>query len=150
DSWWVYCTWQGNKRVQVKLAKGSPPDGADTRVRAQTLFSEALRQLEAQAWEYRPSPNLTLSQVIDLFHKDNVRNQLAPNSLLFYHHFLDPLSQGLGCQPISKVCKENILEFLTSHPGWKSSRASAIKALKRLFNWAVEQQILPKSPMKLI
>jgi integrase len=37
---------------------------------------------------------------------------------------------------------------LDGHPGWKGSRRNAIVAVKRMYNWCVDQKLLAENPIK--
>ncbi len=53
-----------------------------------------------------------------------------------------------GDLPISQMRRLHLDEFLEANPGWESpsTRSSAIRVIKRVFNWAVEREYIASNP----
>ncbi|MBI3465035.1 MAG: tyrosine-type recombinase/integrase [Planctomycetes bacterium] len=59
----------------------------------------------------------------------------------------DYIHDGLGNRPAAKVIPLDITQWLQAHPTWTSYR-TRVQAVKRAFNYAVEQGLLAASPLR--
>ncbi|HWA99592.1 MAG TPA: hypothetical protein VG713_13910, partial [Pirellulales bacterium] len=62
----------------------------------------------------------------------------------------DRLHKGYGDLPVGKLIFNDVREWCAAHPKWaeRGAARSAIQALKRALNWAVEMQLIAKNPIK--
>lgn len=148
DRWWVFCRWQSGKRIQEKLCQGSLPHGEDTKPLAYSLFSQRLPLILRDTPILDPRKPLKIQELALLFHQDNQRNQLAPESLLFYHHFIDEFTKVFGSLFPAQLSHSQVQDWLNTKTSWKSSQHCAVKAIRRLFNWALGEDLLQKSPVQ--
>jgi len=58
------------------------------------------------------------------------------------------LHSGYGDHLVSEVKKHHVTAWLNAHPAWKGARRTKIQAVKRAFNYAVEQELIPANPIK--
>jgi integrase len=59
-----------------------------------------------------------------------------------------PFIEDFGRANAAEFSPLAFTKWLDSHPGWKDSRRNAIIAVKRMFNWCVEQKLLADNPLE--
>lgn len=90
----------------------------------------------------------TVAELFEEFYKWSLRN-LGESSSDWYYRFLKSFSESIGGNtPYIHVKKHHVTQWLEENKGWgQSSRRGAITAIKRAFNWCVEEQYIPMSPV---
>ena len=135
DTWYV-C----RHGKQIPLAKGKA-----NRAEAQAAYFR-LMAADAEA----PPPSLfAAAQVCDLFldwsQKHNDRRTYD-----WYCSYLESFCTLWGAVPAADLKPFHVTRWVDEHPSWKSSRRCAITAVKRAFNWAVDEGLLPVNPLKKV
>lgn len=66
----------------------------------------------------------------------------------FCKHVDSDLKRKLGLLPAVDLLPLHVTRWLAAHRTWKTGKRCAVIAIKRAFNWAVEQRLLSASPIK--
>jgi len=81
---------------------------------------------------------------------DHAKVHTKPKSYEFYCYFVVPFVERFGSAQAADFSPLAFTRWLDEHQGWKGARRNAIVAVKRLFNWAVENRLLTDNPLKLV
>jgi integrase len=120
------------------------PDREQAFKRYQEILLHERGQLSA------PSSALTAAQVCDLF-LDWCQRHNDPSTYDFYRKFLQDFCDMHGGLRALEVKPFHVTRWLDRHPGWADgSRRCAITAVKRPFNWAESEGLLPVNPVKRV
>jgi len=93
---------------------------------------------------------LTAAQVCDLFLEWCKRHN-EPVTYDFYKKFLQDFCDLYGAVRALEVKPFHVTRWLDHHAGWADgSRRCAISAVKRAFNWAESEGLLPSNPIKRV
>jgi integrase len=92
---------------------------------------------------------LTVAEVGQEF-LDFAKAHTKPKSYEFYRYFVAPFVERFGAAQAAAFQPLAFTKWLDEHPGWKGSRRNAIVAVKRMFNWAVENRLVPDNPLKSV
>lgn len=140
-----YATFRENgRRRQVLLVKA--PNGREGKKLAEQQLMEELSAKKHQ----EDIPNIPtwmlVSHVLDGFlqHSREQHDQLTYD---WYKNFLDSFKAKWGKLRISLLKKSHIAEWLNAKGYNPTSQNRAISAIKRAFNWAVEEEHISKSPV---
>jgi integrase len=147
DGWWYLTLTEGGSRRQLKLVKG--PNDKDTKAAAERLAVQelALRQQPgdeaggdcAPAWA-------TAGHVVRAFLKHS-RAEHTADTADWYENLLTPFVELHGKVRLTRLKKKHVTAWL-KHKGYNPTSANrALGALKRAFNWAVEEEHIPKNPV---
>ncbi len=90
---------------------------------------------------------LTVSEIAQEF-LDHSQRHNNPKTYKFYCYFIVPFVERFGSAVAKDFLPLTFTKWLDEHEGWKGARRSAIVAIKRMLNWAVEQKLLNESPLK--
>lgn len=71
-----------------------------------------------------------------------------PRTFWWYDAYLQDFCARYGDLRASGLKPIHVTRWLDSHPGWKTARRCALTALKRAFNWAAGEGVIPASPIK--
>jgi integrase len=130
---------QVSRGVQKRLGK--------TKAEADTAY----RQWLLEQGEQLPAPErkrLTMAEVAQEFLDQSKRNN-DPRTYEFYCYFVVPFVERFGAAPAATFPPLSFTKWLDEHPGWKGARRNAIIAVKRMFNWAVDDAgLLAANPLK--
>jgi integrase len=134
DTWYVCLNGK-----QTPLAKGE-----DNKKKAERAFHLLM------AGETPEKPGGTpVVTILDLF-LDHSRENNKPRTFQWYREFLQSFTYKYPNLTVEELKPFHVTKWLSDHPDWKTARWGAITAIKRAFNWAVEQEILASSPIKKI
>jgi integrase len=129
---------QIDRKTQKRLGK--------TKAEAEAAY----RQWLIDHGEPLPVPErkkLTVAEVAQEFlHYSKAHTK--PRSYEFYCYFVVPFVERFGSAPAATFPPLSFTKWLDEHPGWQGARRSAIIAIKRMFNFAVEQKLLAENPLK--
>jgi integrase len=93
---------------------------------------------------------LTVAEIAQEFLDHSKRNNDA-KTYEFYCYFVVPFVERFGSAAAATFPPLSFSKWLDEHAGWKGARRSAIIAVKRMFNWAVNDAgLLADSPLKAI
>lgn len=60
----------------------------------------------------------------------------------------DRIHDGFGGMLVDDLKPIHVDQWLQAHPGWNGSKRSHIQGLKRAFNYAAKQEMIPRNPIK--
>jgi integrase len=97
-----------------------------------------------------PEPTrLSAPSVCDLF-LDHSKEHNDPRTFDWYKGYLQVFCQHFGRLMISDLRPFHVARWLKMHKGWNGSRRCAVIAVKRAFNWAGAEGLIPKSPFRQV
>jgi hypothetical protein len=155
DGWWYVTIRQAGQRQQIKLLKG-PADGATHKLAEQQMIQE-LAQLQP-ALDIPDVPRwVTVGHVIHAFLKHS-EEEHEPATYQWHRFFLDPppakngkqklgFLQACGELRLTEIRKRHVRAWLKQRGYNPTSQNKAIGVLKRAFNWAVEEEHIPRNPL---
>lgn len=71
-----------------------------------------------------------------------------PASYDWYYQFLNPFCKAIQDLSVSQVAPSHVTAFIDKPTWGPSAKRAAVTAIKRAFNWAVNEGRIPKSPVK--
>jgi hypothetical protein len=91
---------------------------------------------------------LTIAELAQEF-LDHSKKSNKPKTYDSYCYFIVPFVERFGSAPAATFPPLSFTKWLDAHEGWKGCRRNAIVAIKRLFNWAVnDARLLCDNPLK--
>jgi len=84
--------------------------------------------------------------VVNAFLKHSVEEH-APETAAWHRNLLSPFVERFGKVRVSKLKKAHVKAWITAKGYNPTSANKAIGALKRAFNWAVEEEHIPRNPI---
>lgn len=145
DGWWYATLRENSRRHQLKLVKA--PDTRDGRQLAeQQLITElASRNLQPEVGAKSPSW-ATVSHVLQAFLKHS-KEEHDPETAAWHENLLSGFEKLWGTLRYSRLRKQHVRDWLKTTGYNPTSQNKALGVLKRAFNWAVEEELIPKSPI---
>jgi integrase len=142
NGWWYVSLKQQGRWQQIKLIQ--TPNTCDGRELAEKLAIKVLADLP----EDTPScPSwVTVAHVIDGFLRHSSREH-EPRTYAWYKGFLDSFKQMWGNLRVALLRKQHITKWLREKAYNSTSQNKSIGAIKRAFNWAVEEEHIAKNPI---
>jgi integrase len=129
---------QIDRRRQKRLGR--------TKAEAEAAYRRWLLE-HGEALPASQGKKLTVAELAQEF-LDYAKAHTKPKSYEFYCYFAVPFVERFGSVPAATFPPLSFTKWLDDHAGWKGSRRCAVIAIKRLFNWAVEQKLLEANPLK--
>lgn len=136
DTWYVQIGKQ-----QVRLAKGKANEAEAYRRYFEVMAEHPTGRMAD------PLPDPKVAFVCDLF-LEWCQKHNAPRTYQWYRDFLQNFCEHCGKMALSELKPFHVTRWLDANPDWNGSRRGAISAVKRAFNWAVEQGLLTANPVK--
>jgi site-specific recombinase XerD len=96
----------------------------------------------------RPSDTRVVA-ILDLF-LDYSQKHKALRTYQWYRDFLQDFSDMFGLLKIGDLKPFHITRWVDAHPDWAGARWGAITAVKRAFNWAVDEGLIRDNPIKKV
>lgn len=111
------------------------------------MMSEAKKAARFQT-PLQPEGPLTLGKLWDRYLKV-VSKDLAPKTIGWYIEKVVPFIEHLGREmPVESLRPFHLQDWIAAHPQWNRGTArNVIQAIKRVFNWAEKNQMVPSSPL---
>lgn len=132
--WWMV-TFSGK---QYKLVKGR-----SNKKLAEQKFLEFMRT----ATEAPESPDLKVHSACE-FYLEWAANNLKPRTYEGQKWYLQSFAESCGPLRIDELRIFHVTQWLDGKKRWgETTRSNASRCVKRVFNWAVDQQILAKNPV---
>jgi integrase len=125
-----------------QLCLGKTKDDADRRYR-QWLLEEG-GQMPADSRR-----KLTIGEIGQEF-LDHSKRHNDPKTYQFYCFFVVLFVERFGSASATEFIPRTFNKWLDEQTGWKGSRRCAIIAIKRMFNWAVDEKLLAVNPLKSV
>ncbi len=140
DGWWYIQLRQGDKRFAKKLVNGK-----QHREEAYRLFNQIMAEESTI-----PSPSkLRVHDLLAGILK-NAATATKTSTFAWYKHFLINFDERHGTLKPHQVTPQIVEAWITGNLGWKGSRRGAIMALKRVFNWAYDNHMIPKNYLQTL
>jgi integrase len=93
---------------------------------------------------------MTVDQIADLFLEHSQRHN-EPTTYEWYKQYLQDFCDHYGSLAALELKPFHVNRWLDKHAGWgDGSRRCAITAVKRAFNWAEGEGLLPTNPVKRV
>lgn len=141
DGWWYAQIRAGGRRRQVKLVKGKENE---------EQAWKAFHRLLASDPSTLPAPTaLKVAHVCDLFLTHSERHH-DPATFGWYRKYLQSFCDTCGAVGALDVRPYHVSRWLDGHPGWQSSRRCAVTCVKRVYNWAEAEGVLPANPLRKV
>jgi integrase len=135
DTWYVCISGR-----QVPLAKGK-----ENRKEADRAFF----RLMASETPVVVNNETRVVAVLDLFLEHSQRHNSC-RTYNWYREFLQDFADMFGTLRVEDLKPFHVSRWLDSHRAWNGTRRGAIVAVKRAFNWAVDEGLIPVSPVKSV
>ena len=134
DTWMV---WLNGR--QEKLGKGISEEEAYERFEELKGFRGKLR------------PNSLVNALFEKF-LDDLKINGSPATYDWYRHFLSSFGRRNQSLAVTEITPHDVKEWANKEFGKSSAstRHGAIRAVQRAFNWAVEEELIPYSPVAKI
>lgn len=142
-NWYVTLRENGRRR-QVLLVKA--PNTRDGKKLAE---SQLLEELAARKYQDDGPPThswMLIAHVVDGVLKHS-QEQHESGTYDWYKNFLDSFKAACGTLRITLLKKNHVQKWLKTKEYNPTSQNRAISAIKRAFNWAVEEEHIAKSPV---
>ena len=112
------------------------------------LAWEKYHQLMLSVAESPESPNLKVIDLCDYF-LDWSQKNLAPRTYQGHRWYLQSFTDVCGELRVADFKAYHLTRWIDAQESWVSgdTRYNAVRTVKRVFNWAVEQQLIGKSPV---
>jgi integrase len=136
DGWWYVCI----RGKQQRLAQGRKNKGAATQ-----RWHEL--ELEAAANPVVGNPDQTVASIIDAY-LDHARYDLDPDTVHRRTRYLQLFAEAHGFRLAKECLPIHLTQWLDSKTAWASdwTRATVVKIIQRVFNWAARQRLIPANP----
>lgn len=140
-SW--YATFNdGGRQRQMRLLSG-PKDRAHKQLAKQKLLDE----LKSRPDQPKHAPGwLTVRGVLKGFVRHS-RKAHEPATAVWHSNLLGGFTSLFGRLPVSQLSRKHVLRWIRKSGYNPTSANRAIGALKRAFNWAVEEEYILKNPV---
>jgi integrase len=148
DGWWYVTLTEGGTRRQIKLVK-APNDKASKAAAERLAIQElAARQpADGQPPDDRGVPSwATAGHVVRAFLAHS-RAEHSAETATWYVNLLTPFAELYGKVRVARLRKRHVKAWLQSRGYNPTSQNRAVGALKRAFNWAVEEEYIPRNPV---
>jgi integrase len=89
---------------------------------------------------------IKVCQVCDLFLDWSAKHH-KPETYAWYLHFLQSFSNLHGLLGAAELKPLHVTRWLDAHKAWKGGQRNAVIAVKRAFNWAHSEGLLPSNPL---
>ncbi len=134
DTWYVCLNGQ-----QVALAKGKC-----NKAEAERTFHRMMARDTPQL--AKPADTRVVA-IFDLFLEHSKKHN-APRTYDWYREFIQDFSNLFGLLKVEDLKPFHLSRWLDSHPAWKTGRWGAVTAIKRAFNWGVDEGLIRENPLK--
>lgn len=134
DTWYVCLNGKQIPLVQGKANKKE----------AERVFH---RLMAGETPQFAKPTDLRVVAVLDLF-LEHAHTHNAPRTYYWYRNFLQDFSNRCGNLRVEELKPFHVSRWLDAHSDWGTARWGAITAVKRAFNWAVDEGLLGDSPVK--
>lgn len=144
---WFTTILEGGRQKQLRLVN-APNDKYGKKLAEDQLLQElSARNYSAIKESVEPVPTwATVGHVIRAFLKHS-RSEHASETADWYRNLLKPFLEQYGIVRVPRLHKKHVLTWLKVKGYNPTSANKAIGALKRAFNWAVEEEFIPRSPI---
>lgn len=149
DKWFVEIG--GKQEPLGRHPEGAaPPKKGKHGWNAPPEIMQAFHRLMAADPANLPRPTeIKVCQVLDLFLEWSQKHH-KPGTYDWYLHFLQNFCDLFGALPALELKPLHVTRWLNSRATWKGGRRNAVICVKRAFNWAEAEGVLPSNPLKAV
>jgi hypothetical protein len=145
DGWWYATLREAGRREQIKLLKAA--DTPDARKRAEDCLVRELAARIERGEAPEGSPEwLSVAHVIAGFLAHSAQEH-DKDAHRWYKGMLSGFSVKWGTIRVATLRKQQVLSFIKAKYDNPTSQNKAIGAIKRAFNWAVEEEHIARNPI---
>jgi integrase len=148
DGWWYATLREGGVRKQIKLLKA--PDSRDGRKLAEDHLVRELGDRDYSqakaAHDPAVAPWITVGHVLRGFVRHS-RADHSADTADWHQRLLEPFITTWGNVRVGRLRKQHVQAWVKAKKYNPTSAAKAIGVLKRAFNWAVEEEHIPRNPV---
>jgi integrase len=144
DGWWYATLKQEGRQHQLKLVKA--PHTADGRKQAEAQLLDELKAIDYTPDDSKIPSWITVANVIDGFLRHS-KQEHSSETHGWYGNLLTPFKKLFGTLRVPCLKRKQVLAWLKGSGYNPTSQNKALGALKRAFNWAVEEEHIPKNPI---
>ncbi len=146
--WWYASLRESGQYNQIRLVKAS-----NTREGRKQAEDQLLKELAARSYSQEKAANdphsptwVTVSHVITGF-LDHSGREHEPPTARWYRDLLIPFRTMWGKLRVTQLRKKHVKKWIEAKGYNPTSANKAIGAVKRAFNWAVEEEHIPRNPI---
>jgi integrase len=149
DTWYICLNEQ-----QVPLGKhpeDAPPPkkGKDGWNAPDSIMTAFYRLMTGDVPQSVSPKDTRVVAILDLF-LDYSQKHNAPRTYEWYRDFLQDFSDLFGLLKVEELKPFHVTRWVDAHPDWQGARWGAITAVKRAFNWAVDEGLIRENPIKKV
>ena len=141
---WYVTVRENGRRRQLLLVKA--PNTRDGKKLAESQLVDELAARKHQEGGPPTHSWMLVSHVLNGFLKHS-QEQHDPGTYAWYKNFLDSFTAKWGTLRITLLKKNHVQAWLKDKAYNPTSQNRAISAIKRAFNWAVEEEHIARSPV---
>jgi integrase len=147
NAWFAYIS-EGGTRKQLRLLQAPNDRHGKKLAEAQLLKELAARGYDPAAESEEPSLQswLTVGHVLRGFLRHS-KEEHAKETADWHGYLLNPFLTTWGRLRVSRLRKKHVKAWVKAKKYNPTSAAKAIGVLKRAFNWAVEEEHIPRNPI---
>ena len=148
DGWWYATLKENGVRKQLKLLKAPNTKADKKRAEDQLVKELAARDYSQERAAEEPSLQtwLTVGHVLRGFLRHS-QGEHTKETADWHGYILKPFLDTWGRLRVSRLRKKHVRAWITAKGYNPTSAAKAIGVLKRAFNWAVEEEHIPRNPI---
>lgn len=143
--WWYATVRESGGRKQIKLVK-APDSREGRRLADQQLLQELAHKQHLEDASDKVPGWVTVSHVLTAFLKHS-EEEHEPGTARWYRDLLVPFRDMHGKLRVTQLKKKHVKAWLSAKGYNPTSANRALGAAKRAFNWAVEEEHIPKNPI---
>lgn len=145
---WFATILEGGRQKQIRLLKAT--NDKHGRRMAEDLLLKELAARDYSAEKEADATTVpswaTVRHVVDAFFKYS-RREHAAETAAWHQYILNPFVATYGKLRVTRLRKKHVLAWVKAKGYNPASANRAIGVLKRAFNWAVEEELLPRNPV---
>ena len=144
---WFATILEGGGQKQIRLVT-APNDKAGRQLAEDQLLKELAARdysIEKEASVEAVPAWATVKHVVTAFLKHS-RGEHAAETADWYRNLLTPFVTMFGKLRVARLRRKHVKAWIKDKGYNPTSSSKAIGALKRAFNWAVEEEHLPRNP----
>jgi len=136
---------KSKKAWYLQVERGVQKCLGKTKTEADAAYREWLVN-QGEPLHCQNQQKLTVAEIAQEFLDDSQVNN-DPRTYEFYRYFIVPFVDRFGAARAACFPPLSFQKWLNDHEGWKACRRNAVVAIRRLFNWAVKQKLIPENPI---
>ncbi len=144
---WFTTLLESGKQKQLRLINAPNDRDGKKLAEAQLIVELAARNIQPEPEGSPDTPScLTVAHILKGFLKHS-REEHEPATAAWYEDLIQGFTKLWGKLRYTKLRKKHVRKWLAETGYNPTSANKALGAVKRAFNWAVEEEHIPKSPI---